>query len=82
MLVPAGEIQRFAERYVAVTALASRSNVSDRSFARYLKESGMPLLAVPIPEEGGGMPFFFSKRLRHDCGLLHPNADKRSPLPI
>ena len=50
-LVPAAEVQQFAGRYVAATVLAKRLNLSSWSFTRYLKESGKPALAVPIPQE-------------------------------
>jgi hypothetical protein len=57
-LVPAGDVQRFAERYVAATVVAERFNLSTWSFTRYLQESGRAALAVPIPEEGKRPAFF------------------------
>ena len=51
-LVPAEDIRRFAARYVATAVLAKRFNLNGSSFSRSLKESGTPLLAVPIPQEG------------------------------
>jgi hypothetical protein len=48
-LVRAAEIHRFAEQYVSSTVLSRRFNINGALLARYLKESGTPLLAVPIP---------------------------------
>src|SRR5206468_2854878 len=48
-LIPAAEIQCFAEQYVSATVLSRRFNINGSSLARYLKESVTPLLAVPIP---------------------------------
>ena len=60
-LVPAAEIQRFAERYVAAKVLAKRFHLNSGSLARYLKESGTPLLAIPLAEAGRGHAFFLCK---------------------
>jgi hypothetical protein len=60
-LVPAKQVQRFAERYVAATVIAKHFNLSGRSFARHLRESGTPLLAVSIPDEGKGQALFLPK---------------------
>ena len=51
-LVPAAEIQRFAEQYVSATVLGRRFNINGSVLARYLKQSVTPLLAVPIPGKG------------------------------
>ena len=51
-LLPAAEIQRFAEQYVSATVLGRRFNINGKLLARYLKESVTPLLAVPIPGKG------------------------------
>ncbi len=73
-LIPAADIQRFAERYVAAAVVAKRFNLSTWSFTRYLEESGKAALAVPIPEEGKRPAFFLlnaheaqlsSEALRH-----------------
>jgi hypothetical protein len=48
-LVPAAEVQRFAEQYVSATVLGRRFNINGVLLARYLKASVTPLLAVPIP---------------------------------
>ena len=60
-LVPAAEIQRFAERYVAAKVLAKRFHLNSGSLARYLRESGTPLLAIPLAEAGRGHAFFLGK---------------------
>lgn len=73
-LIPAADIQRFAEHYVAAAVVAKRFNLSTWSFTRYLEESGKAALAVPIPEEGKRPAFFLlnahevqlsSEALRH-----------------
>jgi hypothetical protein len=48
-LVRAAEIQRFAEQYVSATVLGRRFNINGTLLARYLKESGTPLINLPIP---------------------------------
>jgi hypothetical protein len=60
-LVPAKEVQRFAERYVAASVLAKRFNLNGWSLARYLRQSGTPLLVVAIPDEGKGDALFLRK---------------------
>ncbi|HVO59832.1 MAG TPA: TniQ family protein [Terriglobales bacterium] len=77
-LVPAADIRRFSERYVAVTVLAKRLNLNGRLFARHLKESGVPLFEVPTPEGRRGPALFLPKeiaaRLRPVCGLMPTTA--------
>jgi hypothetical protein len=46
---------------VAATVIAKHFNLSGWSFARYLRESGTPLLAVSIPDEGKGQALFLPK---------------------
>jgi hypothetical protein len=60
-LLPAADVERFAEGYVAVSVLARRSRLSSRSLVRYLRESGTPLLAIPLLDRGRGCAFFLSK---------------------
>jgi hypothetical protein len=60
-LVPAADIQRFAERYVATSVLARQFHLNSGSLARYLKELGTPLLAIPSPDAGKGHAFFLRK---------------------
>jgi len=60
-LLPAADVQRFAERYVATSVLASRFQLNSGSLARHLKESGTPLLTIPIPDAGRGHAFFLRK---------------------
>ena len=73
-LIPAKDVQCFAEQYVSASVLAKRFNVSGRFFARYLRESGAPLLAVSIPEEDRGDALFLRKdiaahvRIPPTCG--------------
>ena len=60
-LLPAADVQHFAERYVATSVLARRFHLNSGSLARHLKESGTPLLAIPIPDAGRGHAFFLRK---------------------
>jgi hypothetical protein len=60
-LLPAGDVQRFAELYVATSALARRFHLNSRALARYMNESGTPLLAVPLSDRGRGHAFFLTK---------------------
>src|SRR5205807_195924 len=45
-LLPAADVHRFAEGYVATSVLARRFHLHSGSFARHLNESGTPLLAI------------------------------------
>ena len=60
-LLPAADVQRFAEGYVATSVLAKRFHLDSGSLARHLKESGTPLLAIPLPEAGKYYAFFLHK---------------------
>lgn len=60
-LIPAKQVQHFAARYVAATVIAKHFNLSGSSFAHYLRESGTPLLAVSIPDEGKGQALFLPR---------------------
>ena len=60
-LLPATDVQRFAEDYVATSVLARRFHLNSGSLARYLKESGTPLLAIPMPDAGKEHAFFLRK---------------------
>jgi TniB protein len=60
-LLPAVDVQRFAEGYVATSVLAKRFHLDSGSLARYLKESGTPLLGIPLPDPGDYYAFFLRK---------------------
>jgi len=60
-LIPAKEVQQFAEQYVATSILAKRFHLNSGSLARFLKESGTPVLAIPLVETGRDLAFFLSK---------------------
>ena len=61
--IPEEEVQRFAECYVPASIVAKRFNLSSCSFARYLRQSGSPLLSVPISDEGKGDALFLRRDL-------------------
>jgi hypothetical protein len=46
------------KQYVATSILAKRFNLDAGALARYLRESGTPLLAIPIPDAGKGHASF------------------------
>ena len=60
-LFPAADVQCFAEGYVATSALAKRFHLDSGSLTRYLKESGTPLLAIPLPDTGKYYAFFLRR---------------------
>jgi hypothetical protein len=60
-LIPAKEVQQFAEQYVATSILAKQFNLNGGALARYLRESGTPLLAIPIPDARRGHASFLQK---------------------
>jgi len=60
-LIPAKEVQQFAENYVATSSLAKRFDLNGGALARYLRESGTPLIAIPIPDAGKGQASFLQK---------------------
>jgi hypothetical protein len=57
-LMSAKDVRQFAEQYVATSVLAKRFNLNGGALARYLRESGTPLLAIPIPDAGKGHASF------------------------
>ena len=61
-LLPAMDVQCFAEGYVATSVLAKRFHLDSGSLARYLKESGTPMLGILLPDPGDYYAFF----LRND----------------
>jgi hypothetical protein len=81
-LIPAKEVQQFAERYLAVSVLARRSHLDSGSLTRYLKESEIPLLAISLPDAGRGHAFFLSKDVATQLqlpspGMLREQAQRR-----
>jgi hypothetical protein len=60
-LLPAADVQRFAELYVATSVLAKRFRLNSVAFARYLRESGTPLLVVPLSDKRKEHAFFLHK---------------------
>jgi TniQ len=60
-LLRATDVQRFAEVYVATSVLAKRFRLNSIAFARYLRESGTPLLVVPLSDKRKEHAFFLHK---------------------
>jgi hypothetical protein len=81
-LLPAADVQRFADDYVATSVLAERFHLDSGSLARYLKESGTPLLGIPLPDPGK----YYASFLRKDVAaqiqmpsrrMLREEAERR-----
>lgn len=58
-LVHAAGVGGFAERYLVISVLARRFHLNTGSLARYLRETGTPLLAILWPDKGHA--FFLCK---------------------
>ena len=81
-LLPAVDVQRFAEGYVATSVLAKRFHLDSGSLARYLKESGTPLLGIPLPDPGNYYAFFLRKRCcSSDTASKPQEAEGRGSAP-
>jgi hypothetical protein len=74
---------------VATSVLAKQFNLNGSSLARYLRESGTPLLAIPLPDAGKSHAFFLSRdvavrtqlpsrRLLRKLARLHNQACKNA----
>ena len=81
-LLTASDVQRFGELYVATSVLAKRSHLNSGSLARHLKELGIPLLAVPIPDAGKEHAFFLRKDVAAQIQTSKPEgAEGRGRAP-
>ena len=60
-LIPAADVRRVCSEHVAVTALAARLGLNGNAFTRFMRKSGLPLTAVPVPEKGRGSALFVSR---------------------
>ncbi len=67
-LIPAADVRRFCGEHVAVTALAARLGVNGNAFTRFMRTSGLPLTAVPVPEKGRGSALFLSREVAAEMG--------------
>jgi len=81
-LIAAKEVQQFAARYVATSVLAKRFQLNGGSLVRYIRESGTPLLAIPIPDGGKGDASFLRKDVADQIqfpsrGMLREAAQRR-----
>jgi hypothetical protein len=76
-LIPEKEVRRFAEYYVAASVVAKRLKLSGWSLARHLRQSGTPLLAVPISDEGKGDALFLPKDIAAHLRIPRPNRLNR-----
>ena len=81
-LIAAKEVQQFAARYVATSVLGKRFQLNGGSLVRYIRESGTPLLAIPIPDAGKGDASFLRKDVEDQIqfpnrGMLREAAQRR-----
>ena len=67
--IPEEEVQRFAECYVPASIVAKRFNLSSCSFARYLRQSGTPLLRCRYLMRGRVMRCFSEEISRWNFGF-------------
>ena len=51
-LVPTGDVQRFADQHLSATVLAKLLKLDFRSLPRFLRQAGVPVLAIPIIGKG------------------------------
>ena len=51
-LVPAGDVQRFADQHLSATVLAKLLKLDFRSLPRFLRQGGVPVLSIPIIGKG------------------------------
>jgi hypothetical protein len=77
-LIPEKEVQRFAECYLPAAIVAKGLNLSACFFARYLRQSGMPLLAVRISDEGKGDAIFLQKEIASRLRIAPPRTSLRA----
>jgi hypothetical protein len=81
-LTPAEEVLQFAKRYLATSVLSKQFHLDSGSLARYLKESGTPLIAIPIPDAAKGHAFFIRRDVAFQVQipshqLLREHAERR-----
>lgn len=60
-LVPAGDVQRFADQHVAAPVLAKDLQLDSRSLRPFLERAGTPVLAIPVI--GKGQTLFVRKEI-------------------
>jgi len=77
-LLTAADVQRFAENYVAISALAKRRRLNTIAFFRYLREGGTPLLSVPLPEKGTRHASFLRRDVASHIQIPSPKALKEA----
>jgi hypothetical protein len=73
-LVPAADMQRFAERYVAISALSKQYRLNTIALVRYMRERGTPLLSVRLPEKGTRHASFLRRDVACQIQVPTPNA--------
>lgn len=73
-LVAAANVRRFAESYVAISALAKQRRLDTIALVRYLKERGTPLLSVPLPEKGTRHASFHRRDVACQIQIPGPKA--------
>jgi hypothetical protein len=77
-LLPATDVQRFAENYVPISALAKRHRLNIIALIRYLSERGTPILSVPLPEKGTRHASFLRRGVASHIQIPSPKALKEA----
>ncbi|HLJ13904.1 MAG TPA: hypothetical protein VKV15_05360 [Bryobacteraceae bacterium] len=72
--VAAADLQRFAESYVAISALAKQYRLNTIALFRYLRAYGTPLLSIRLPEKGTRHASFLSREIACQIQIPSPKA--------
>lgn len=73
-LIPAGEVQQFATKYVDATALAKAWGETRHRLSCWLRQTGVPTLEIVLP--GKGAKIFLRKEVVKEMRLNSPQEIK------
>ena len=71
-LLSVGEVRQFAEHYIATSILAKRCQLHNGSLVLYMRDSGVPLLAIPLSNKGESQAFFLPKDVAAEIEIPSP----------
>jgi hypothetical protein len=71
-LVPARDVQRFADEYLSSPQVAKLLNLGIRSVPGFLHQAGVPVLSIPVP--GKGQARFVRKEIAGRLGIGHAGS--------
>ena len=78
-LVAAADVHRFSNQYVGVRALARHLQVTGCRLARYLRDSGTQVFAVPVGS--GERALFLQKEVAAEVRVPPPRKSRRNKYP-